>query len=449
MSFTFLHAADIHLDSPLIGLSGELATQFRGATRQALVHLVDLAIERAVAFVIIAGDLFDGDWKDYTTGLAFARQAGRLHRAGIPVFLLYGNHDAESVIRKRLQLPDSVRPFSSRRAETIELADFGVALHGRSFARRETTEDLAAGYPAPRPGRFNIGVLHTALDGREGHAPYAPCSLDQLVRHGYDYWALGHVHTHAVLHSDPHVVFPGNLQGRHVRETGAKGACLVRVADGAVDSVDFVALDAARWSVVTVDASGCSQLSEITSLTRSAMAPLVEEAGGRPLAVRVVLDGLAGEPALRRLDSDHLAAELQAEASMLADAVWIESVRMPPARPSRGGRRGVAGTGTVSGRPDTLSQFSAILSRAQGGNDVRARIAADLETLGRRIGAAGDADGLLFSADEIDTLIDEARALVLSAVSGDGGGGASQDTDPMSSGDPGSDPGSRVTGSAP
>ena len=411
MTLQFLHAADIHLDSPLIGLSGELAAEFRGATRQALVNLVDLAIDRGVAFVIIAGDLFDGDWKDYATGLAFARQAGRLHRAGIPTFLLYGNHDAESVVRKRLQLPDSVHIFSSRKAETVDRPDLGVALHGRSFARPETTEDLAAGYPAPRDGRFNIGVLHTALDGREGHAPYAPCSLQQLVHHGYDYWALGHVHRHEVLHSHPHVVFPGNLQGRHVRETGAKGACLVTIADGAVANVAFTPLDAARWAIAVIDATGCARPTDIGERARAELAPLVAEAEGRPLAVRVVLDNADQLGAALRGDTEHLAAELQAEAASLGEAVWIESVQTP--RSVAGSNDGVGG---LAARPDALGRFTEIMNSLPESEEVRARIRADLQALGRRIGAAGEGTGISLSPDEGDALIEEARLLVIQAL---------------------------------
>ena len=413
MKFQFLHAADIHLDSPLIGLSGDLAELFRGATRQALVNLVDLAIERSVAFVVIAGDLFDGDWKDYATGLAFARQAGRLHRAGIPLVLLYGNHDAESVVRKRLQLPDSVHVFSARKSETVELSTFGVALHGRSFARPETTENLAATYPAPRPGRFNIGVLHTALDGREGHAPYAPCSLEQLVRHGYDYWALGHVHGHEVLHSHPHVVFPGNLQGRHVRETGVKGACLVTIADGVVRAVNLVPMDAARWAVAMVDAAGCTRLAEIGDRTRAALAPLVAEAEGRPLAVRIRLGNADGLGPSLRGDRDHLAAELQAEAAALSETIWIESVHFPRSV-SATDDRGQA----LAARPDALGRFAEILDGLPEADDVRARIRADLQALGRRIGAAGEGGALPLSPDDGDALIEEARALVMQALAG-------------------------------
>jgi len=80
-TFRFIHAADIHLDSPLRGLDrydGAPVEEIRGATRRALENLVDVCLAERVAFLLIAGDIYDGDWKDYNTGLFFHRQMSRL-----------------------------------------------------------------------------------------------------------------------------------------------------------------------------------------------------------------------------------------------------------------------------------------------------------------------------------------------------------------------------------
>ena len=176
--FTFLHAADIHLDSPQRGLEryeGAPVAECRGATRRALENLVDLAIAHKVAFVMIVGDLYDGDWPDYNTGLFFGKQMARLRDGGIRVFMIRGNHDAANKMTKDLRLVDNVRVLSTDEAETVLLDDIGVAIHGQSFATRAVTENLAKSYPPRRGGYFNIGLLHTCVDGREGHDPYAPC----------------------------------------------------------------------------------------------------------------------------------------------------------------------------------------------------------------------------------------------------------------------------------
>ncbi len=148
--FRFLHTADIHLDSPLHGLSryeGLPVDEIRGATRAAFDNLVQCAVDAAVDFVLIAGDLFDGDWRDMSTGLYFARAMGRLDQASIPVFLLSGNHDAASVVTRTIPWPPNVRQFGSRRAETHTLPDLGVAIHGQSFSTPAVTENLVLAYP--------------------------------------------------------------------------------------------------------------------------------------------------------------------------------------------------------------------------------------------------------------------------------------------------------------
>lgn len=245
-SFSFIHAADLHLGSPLTGLAikdEEIARRFSEASRKAFSELITRAIDLAVAFVVVAGDVYDGDWKDNTIGLYFNREIARLHRAGIALFLLKGNHDAESIITRTIPLPETVQQFPSGKARTFRIDRLKVALHGRSFAERAASENYALDYPAPVPGWFNIGVLHTSCTGRPGHAPYAPCTVADLASRGYHYWALGHVHEYEELSRNPWVVFPGNLQGRSVRECGPKGAVLVEVTDGEVSQVGRLIVD--------------------------------------------------------------------------------------------------------------------------------------------------------------------------------------------------------------
>ena len=224
--FRFLHAADIHLDSPMRGLEADPDAPIklvREASRAAFRNLIDTAINERVAFVLIAGDLYDGDWQDWRTGLFFVEQVSRLAAAGIPLIMVAGNHDAASVITRHLRLPEHVTLFPHDRGGRLLLEEYGVAVHGQSFATRAVTEDLSRNYPDPVPDLFNIGLLHTSLTGRPGHENYAPTTVDVLIAKGYDYWALGHVHAREIIHEDPWIVFPGNLQGRQVRESGPQG----------------------------------------------------------------------------------------------------------------------------------------------------------------------------------------------------------------------------------
>jgi len=332
-AFKFLHTADIHLDSPLRGLSryeGVPVDQVRLATRTALDNLVDCAIDEPVAFVVIAGDLFDGEWDDFSTGLYFCGAMRRLSEAGIDAYVAYGNHDAESLQTKRLPLPGNVHAFSSRSPQTFVHGPTGVALHGQSYKSRDPGGDLSGAYPAASAGRLNVGVLHTALEGgRPPHAAYAPCSPAQLAAKGYDYWALGHVHAHEVVSEAPWIVFPGNLQGRSIRECGPKGAVLITVANGAISLVDFRAFDAVRWAHVRACVEDCPDLEAVRARTREALAlSFRDEAEGRPLVARVTLEGrtaLHGDLAQR---VGLWREEVRALAAGISDQLWIEKVRL-------------------------------------------------------------------------------------------------------------------------
>lgn len=337
-SFRFLHAADIHLDSPLHGLSryeGLPDGDIRGATRAAFDNLVQRAIDEAVDFVVIAGDLFDGEWKDMGTGLYFARAMGRLHQADIPVFLLAGNHDAASVITRSVPWPPNVRLFGTRKPETHLLADISVAVSGQSFATSAVTDNLVIAYPDAVEHHFNIGVLHTALAGRKGHAPYAPCSIEDLKSKRYDYWALGHVHEHEIVSTEPYVVFPGNTQGRTIRETGAKGAVLVTVEDMEVSAVERIELDVLRWARVDVDCTGKSVDNASALIGAALTVAWQDNAAGLPLVVRVVLGGMTDDAGTMYDRAATLRDDARAVASGVSPNLFIEKVKVEVSAPPR------------------------------------------------------------------------------------------------------------------
>jgi len=336
----FIHAADIHLDSALRGLEryeGAPVDEIRSATRRAFDNLVQLAIDEQVDFVLLAGDLYDGDWRDYNTGLYFVGRMQRLHAASIPVFIVAGNHDAASQITKRLRLPDNITLFSTRNAETVILDKLGVAIHGQGFPTRAVTEDLSRGYPQGDAQLFNIGLLHTSLDGKPGHEPYAPCSVDGLRSRGYDYWALGHVHQREVISEDPWIVFPGNIQGRHIRETGPKGCTLVSVDNAIVGSVDHIDLDVMRWVQCQVDVSACDSLDDLYEDVRIRLQQSLDEADGRPVAVRIVLQGDTPLHSQLHAGMENLKQEFRALCNGSGGAgMWLEKLSLKSA-PAPGG----------------------------------------------------------------------------------------------------------------
>ena len=421
-SFRFIHTADIHLDSPLIGLSGQegsAADRIRTATREAFENLVGLALHEEVSFVIIAGDLYDGDWRDYQTGLFFVGQMGRLAAANIPVFLLYGNHDADSQITRRLVLPETVHAFSYRKPETFQLKELSVALHGQSFRQRDITDNLALAYPEPIAGMFNVGVLHTALGGISGHANYAPCALDDLVNKGYDYWALGHVHQATVLHELPHVIFPGNLQGRHIRETGPKGAYLITVEDGDLVEATTVASDVVRWARLAVPVEGFTQVNEVVDRLRAAIEDAVtQDADGRLLACRVELTGPTDVHGNLLASADQLLAEARAAALGLGEELaWVERIVIST--------RPLHDPATTGGHVDALGELWRMLEDAGEDKKLHQLLEADISQLVRKLPhelRADPEDAILKLAVDGDHtgLIDQVSDLLVARIMADG-----------------------------
>lgn len=386
----FIHTADIHLDSPLSGLASYKdapASLLRTVTRDAFTKLVDVAIEESVDFMVIAGDLYDGTWKDYNTGHFFCREMGRLNRVDIPVYLLFGNHDADSEMTKKLALPANVHQFESRKTSTFRIEALKVALHGRSYKDAATLENLATGYPDPIAGWLNIGVLHTALGGNAAHANYAPCSVAELNAKGYDYWALGHVHEHAVVQESPWIVFPGNLQGRHVRETGPRGAVMVTADDGGIKSVDRLLVDLLRWQIVDVDASAAIEMAEVVRLVGQAFERLVANTPEKIfLSVRVCIKGkTAAHGELFGLEPQLREEILGQAASQGIDRLWVEKVRLET--------QPMSGMDEVGERSDAIADLHALLA-----------------------GAPEDADFLKSLLDDLRPMVDKAPIELIKSV---------------------------------
>jgi DNA repair exonuclease SbcCD nuclease subunit len=329
----FLHAADIHLDSPLRGLEkyeGAPAERMRAATRRALENLVELALAEDVDFVLIAGDIYDGDWDDFNTGLFLCNRLDELGRAGIEVFLVSGNHDAASRITRSLTWPDNVHSFSTAAPETLVREDLGVAVHGQGYDNPAVQDNLAAGFPPACPGLFNIGLLHTSLAGYQQHEPYAPCSVQDLVDRGYDYWALGHVHERTLVREhEPVILFPGNTQGRHARETGPRGCTLVRVEEGGTVHAEHRDLDAARWEHVQVDAEGAAAPEDVLERFGEALESPLDAVGSRLLACRVRVAGVCPAHAALLRERERWQNEIRALATRRsAGRAWVEKVQL-------------------------------------------------------------------------------------------------------------------------
>ncbi len=336
--FRFVHTADLHLDAPLRSLAlkdKDLADLVGNATRRALERIVDLCLEEQVDALLIAGDLYDGDMRSMKTAAFLVSEMERLHRAGVSVFMIRGNHDAESVLTRELEFPPNVHVFTGH-GGTVELTDQGVAIHGVSFAKPLAPESLLPKYKEPVPGSFNIGMLHTSLAGAAGHDTYAPCSTNDLQSHGFDYWALGHIHLRRVHSEAPYIVMPGIPQGRDIGEAGPKSVTLVTVNDG------YVSLEERFTSTVEFDRRAINL--DAVDDWRDALEIVDTEIKSAAMThsdhtvLRLVLVGAS--PLAWRLRRDHdLLLEQVSNLARVQGSVWIDKIinrLSPPPAPATG-----------------------------------------------------------------------------------------------------------------
>ncbi|RUV66276.1 MULTISPECIES: DNA repair exonuclease [unclassified Mesorhizobium] len=345
MAFRFLHTADIHLDSPLRSLAlrnSDLAELVGDASRQAFVAIVDLCLAERVDALVIAGDLYDGDQTSMKTARFLASQMTRLHQAGIKVFKIRGNHDAMSRISKQLVFPDTVTIFGGRPQSVLQTAGgLDVIFHGLSFASPKAPESLLAKYTAAREGAVNVGIMHTSLAGSPGHDVYAPCSVADLHGHGFDYWALGHIHVRKVHPGASTVVMPGMPQGRDINEAGEKSVTLVTIRDDRSVEVEERLTSVAQFERVNVDLTATMEWSEVVGRIRSALADIRASVRSRHVVVRLGLSGASPLSWALIRDRDLLLAEAEQAAEQAGDT-WVEKLELGLAPPRTETSEGVA-----------------------------------------------------------------------------------------------------------
>ncbi|WP_066174228.1 metallophosphoesterase family protein [Bacillus marinisedimentorum] len=331
-SLRFIHAADLHLDSPFKGLRSLPAGLFEkmeDSTYTALKRLADTAIRERVDFVLIAGDVFDNENRSLQAQLRFNREMSRVAREGIDVYIMHGNHDHFSGTMNELSWPDNVHFFPPGKVKMLPFykKDLLVAgLYGFSYQERAATENMT-GYYRKEPGPlYHIGVLHGSEETSEGHSRYAPFKTSELVEKDFDYWALGHIHKRSRLSTHPPIIYPGNLQGRHRKESGEKGFYLVEM-QGPEEAAElhFHSAQAVKWSTIDLPINGLSNVTELTGLLEEKMEETRTEGNGVLLDIRFIGDG----PLHTELQEEDFLEDLASilnEGEELEDSfVWVNS----------------------------------------------------------------------------------------------------------------------------
>ncbi|MBO8171421.1 MAG: DNA repair exonuclease [Bacillaceae bacterium] len=300
--FRFVHAADLHLDSPFRGLGSrskmpdEIYQRIKQSTFRAFDHLIKLCIEERADFLVIAGDVFDLRDRSLRAQTYFQKGLKRLAQEGIQVYVIHGNHDPEDGGKASLSWPDNTTFFSSQAVESAAFVKNGeeaARIYGRSYPTAQFTERIIDQYIREPDVPFAIALLHTNLDGDPDHDNYAPCSRSELLEKDFDYWALGHIHQRAVIHEkEPAIVYAGNIQGRSIKETGARGCYVVDVRNGDIISLTFRETDDVRWYHEQVDVSGMDRIQQVFDRIQELFQDISDKSSGRPSIIRLELVGV-------------------------------------------------------------------------------------------------------------------------------------------------------------
>ncbi len=384
--FRFIHAADLHLDSPFKGIGGRtgmpqhIYRRIKESTFRAFDALIQLCIDRRADFLCISGDVFDLADRSLRAQTYFQKGLKRLDDHGIRVYVIHGNHDPEDGGKASLTWPENTTFFSSQQVESASFVKEGeevARIYGRSYPTAKFTQNIVEEYQRDPDVSFAVGLLHTNLDGDPNHDNYAPCTRVQLKQQNFDYWALGHIHQPSVIEErEPAIVYAGNIQGRSVKETGARGCYLVDVKNGEIESIMFQETDDVRWYHEELDLTGTERIQQVFDHVRDYLQDLADRSGNRPSIVRMELTGMT--PVHSQLTPvDDFLEGLDPYIEELVNQenwVWLESIRIRT-RPEVSREELLAGRGFAA---DFLKEVERIRSNPEEVSKIREEILRDL-----------------------------------------------------------------------
>jgi exonuclease SbcD len=335
-SLSFLHAADLHLGSAFQGIhktNKDVANALRESTYKAFDSIVDHAVHNQVDFVLFAGDIYNQSENNLQPQLRFREGLEKLHDAQISTCLIHGNHDPLDGKDRNFKWPDSCHRFPAGPTDPHLIYREGdelAAVSGISYGRRSVADNLARRYRHKHDHLFSIGLLHANCGALSGHDNYAPCTLEELKSFKFDYWALGHIHKHAVLHpANPTVIYSGSPQGLNPKETGVHGCYQVSVDENRFVTPQFIPTAGIVWHQDRVDASGWQNEEDAVSALEGRIAALGQQFEGKSVVVRL---NIQGRTAMHRWlnNPSHLQDLTRHLRSLIADDpfVWTEGLRV-------------------------------------------------------------------------------------------------------------------------
>ena len=416
----FVHSSDLHLDSPFAGIKGSAPDHVRDtlydATFKAYHNIIDLCIYEHVDALLIAGDIYDGADRNLRAQLRFIEGLERLDANGIQSFVCHGNHDPLDGWEARLEYPTTCHRFAGDWEAVPLLPDDPdrAVVYGISYPTRDVYENLVKRLEVADGESYNIGLLHANVGGNADHALYAPCSMDDLKGSGLDYWALGHVHTRQVLSADnPTAVYPGNPQGRHPNESGAKGIYLVSVDENGRAALEFRAMDTVRWQTIEVAIDELDTEQELIDDVYKGINAAVQLAGGRALVLRVNLTGRGAlhNTLMKRGIVNDLVVQINDEWTNQSPFAWCERIEdRTRARFDRQDRLNGA---------DFIADMLQLRDRSMSESDLRTQLREGIDALFEHRRYGKYVADIAENADEFEAVIEAAEMKAIDLLIGD------------------------------
>lgn len=325
----FIHGADIHLDSPMIGLQSlpeNIFKRLQKSTFKAFQHLIDAAIFHNVDFIILAGDIFDNADRSVRAQVFLRKEMERLAEKGIPAFIVHGNHDHMGGNWNEITYPSNVYIFGENVEAKEYISKDGVVIHihGFSYNERHIFDRKIHDYQRSPGADFHIGILHGNMEGNSDHGNYAPFHLKELLEKEFDYWALGHIHKRNIIHQEPPVLYPGNTQGRNKKETGEKGCYLVTLQDSN-PVLQFIETSEILWEDLLIETTDVTSFDGLLQLIQEKMSGIRRE--GKGVIVNLTLQNLASE-VMGTVSVNELLELLQEEEKEEISLVWPAHIEL-------------------------------------------------------------------------------------------------------------------------
>lgn len=321
----FIHAADLHMDRSFEGLTNvnkSIQKELLNVNLKVLSNIVEQAIKYQVDFVLLAGDSFHQNRPSLKIQKNFFEQMNRLSERNIPVYMIFGNHDFYQQERYWFDFPKNIFLFPTERVETKELVISSgekIAISGFSYEHPRIQKEKITEFPSRLAVNYHLGLYHGEV-GSRGQGNYAPFQPSKLQAKGYDYWALGHIHTPTVLNESGTIVYPGSPQGHTQKEKESLSILLVELTKNKCHRKPLEVAQA-YWKEQEISLKYVKSVNEIIQMIKSKINFSNEKL--ILLSIELIDYNHLGHEVIERIYSDELVEYFSEELAYLSSSVFI------------------------------------------------------------------------------------------------------------------------------